>query len=115
MNGRGAVAWVDRYNTPVPGPARATLDTSAERTTDMRILILGGDGYLGWATAMHFSKRGHEVHAIDNYLRRRAHREQGTDSLTPILESLPARARAWKDVTGLDIGVTERHVCEWDV
>src|SRR5436309_10811635 len=79
----------------------------------MRILILGGDGYLGWATAMHFSKRGHDVHAIDNYLRRRAHREQGTDSLTPILDSLPDRAGAWKDVTGLEIGVTEGDLCDW--
>jgi UDP-sulfoquinovose synthase len=81
----------------------------------MRILILGGDGYLGWPTAMHFSKRGHEVHAIDNYLRRRAHREQGTDSLTPIGDSLPERAAAWRDVTGLDIGVTEDNICEYDV
>src|SRR3989440_3775311 len=80
----------------------------------MRILILGGDGYLGWATAMHFSKRGHEVHAIDNYLRRRAHREQGTDSLTPILDSLPARAKAWKEVTGLEVGVTEGDLCDWE-
>jgi UDP-sulfoquinovose synthase len=81
----------------------------------MRILILGGDGYLGWPTAMHFSKRGHEVHAIDNYLRRRAHAEQGTDSLTPILGSLPERAAAWKDVTGLEIGVTEDNICEYEV
>jgi UDP-sulfoquinovose synthase len=81
----------------------------------MRILILGGDGYLGWATAMHFSRRGHDVHVVDNYLRRRAHDEQGTDSLTPILPSLPERVRAWKDVTGLDIGVTEGDVCDWEV
>jgi UDP-sulfoquinovose synthase len=81
----------------------------------MRILILGGDGYLGWPTAMYFSKRGHDVHAIDNYLRRRAHVEQGTDSLTPILDSLPERAKAWKDVTGLDIGITEGNICEYDV
>jgi UDP-sulfoquinovose synthase len=81
----------------------------------MRILILGGDGYLGWATSMYFSKRGHEVHAVDNYLRRRAHREGGTDSLTPIAASLPARARVWKDVTGLDIGVTEGDLTDWDV
>jgi UDP-sulfoquinovose synthase len=81
----------------------------------MRILILGGDGYLGWPTAMHFSKQGHEVHAIDNYLRRRAHREQGTDSLTPIGDSLPERAAAWKEVSGLDIGVTEDDICEYDV
>jgi UDP-sulfoquinovose synthase len=81
----------------------------------MRILILGGDGYLGWATSMYFSKRGHEVHAVDNYLRRRAHREAGTDSLTPVAASLPERARVWKDVTGLDIGVTEGDLTDWDV
>ena len=57
----------------------------------MRILILGGDGYLGWPTAMYFSARGHEVHTVDNYLRRRVHQEAGTDSLTPIAENLPAR------------------------
>ena len=81
----------------------------------MRILILGGDGYLGWATSMYFSKRGHDVHAVDNYLRRRMHEENGTDSLTPILATLPARARAWKDVTGLEIAVTEGDLTDWDV
>src|SRR5947199_230328 len=81
----------------------------------MKILILGGDGYLGWPTAMYFSIRGHEVHVVDNYLRRRAHREQGTDSLTPIGESLPARAAAWRDVTGYRIDVTEGDLCDWSV
>jgi UDP-sulfoquinovose synthase len=81
----------------------------------MRILILGGDGYLGWATSMHFSKRGHEVHAVDNYLRRRAHADAGTDSLTPVASSLPERARVWKEVTGLDIGVTEGDLLDWAV
>src|ERR1044071_934373 len=81
----------------------------------MRIVILGGDGYLGWATSMYFSKRGHEVHAVDNYLRRRAHRDAGTDSLTPIGASLPERARTWKDVTALDIAVTEGDLTDWDV
>jgi len=81
----------------------------------MRILILGGDGYLGWPTAMHFSVRGHDVHVVDNYLRRRAHSEQGTDSLTPIPESLPARAEAWRQVTGYRIAVTEGDLCDWSV
>jgi UDP-sulfoquinovose synthase len=81
----------------------------------MRILILGGDGYLGWATSMHLARRGHEVHAVDNYLRRRAHAEAGTDSLTPIGESLPARAQAFREVTGLVIGVTEGDLLGWDV
>jgi UDP-sulfoquinovose synthase len=64
---------------------------------------------------MYFSRRGHEVHAVDNYLRRRMHEENGTDSLTPVLDSLPARAQAWKDVTGLEIGVTEGDLIEWDL
>jgi UDP-sulfoquinovose synthase len=81
----------------------------------MRILILGGDGYLGWPTAMYFSARGHDVHVVDNYLRRRAHEEAGTDSLTPLPENLPARAAAWRDVTGHHIGVTEGDLTEWDV
>ena len=81
----------------------------------MRILILGGDGYLGWATSMHFARRGHEVHAVDNYLRRRAHAEAGTDSLTPIGESLPARAHAFREVTGLEIGVTEGDLMDSEV
>jgi UDP-sulfoquinovose synthase len=81
----------------------------------MRILILGGDGYLGWPTAMRFSQRGHDVHVVDNYLRRHAHEEVGTDTLVPILDSLPARADAWKDVSGKEIGVTEGDLVEWDV
>ncbi|MFN2589962.1 MAG: NAD-dependent epimerase/dehydratase family protein [Actinomycetota bacterium] len=81
----------------------------------MRILILGGDGYLGWPTAMYFSARGHEVWTVDNYFRRRAHREAGTDSLTPIADDLPARAAAWNEVTGSEIRVSEGDLCEWPV
>ena len=81
----------------------------------MRILILGGDGYLGWATAMRFSATGHDVHVVDNYLRRTAHREAGTDSLTPILAGLPERVSAWKDVSGKSIGYTEGDLCDWAV
>jgi UDP-sulfoquinovose synthase len=81
----------------------------------MRILILGGDGYLGWPTAMRFSNRGHEVHVVDNYFRRRAHEEAGTDTLIPIPPGLPERVQAWKDVTGNDIGYTEGDLCGWEV
>jgi UDP-sulfoquinovose synthase len=81
----------------------------------MRILILGGDGYLGWPTAMRFSNQGHEVHVADNYLRRHAHAEAGTDSLTPIPPDLHARVAAWKDVTGNEIAVTEGDLTDWEV
>jgi UDP-sulfoquinovose synthase len=81
----------------------------------MRILILGGDGYLGWPTAMRFSDQGHEVHVVDNYLRRRAHEEVGSDTLVPILTSLLERAAAWKDVSGKEIGVTEGDLVDWEL
>jgi UDP-sulfoquinovose synthase len=81
----------------------------------MRILILGGDGYLGWPTAMRFSDRGHEVHVVDNYLRRRALEEDGTDTLVPIGGSLPERVAAWKEVSGNEIGVTEGDLVDWDL
>jgi UDP-sulfoquinovose synthase len=78
----------------------------------VRVLILGGDGYLGWPTAMRFSKLGHEVHVVDNYLRRKAHAEAGTDSLTPIPPGLPERTRAWAEVSGREIGFTEGDLCD---
>ncbi|MGO8906508.1 MAG: NAD-dependent epimerase/dehydratase family protein [Solirubrobacteraceae bacterium] len=68
----------------------------------MRVLVLGGDGYLGWPTALHFSARGHEVVVVDNLARRRWHRERATASLTPIA-SLPDRIDAWREVSGRDI------------
>jgi UDP-sulfoquinovose synthase len=80
----------------------------------MRILILGGDGYLGWPTAMRFSNRGHDVHIVDNELRRRAHAEAGTDSLTPIAP-LAERVEAWRELTGREIGVTIGDLTEWPV
>jgi UDP-sulfoquinovose synthase len=68
----------------------------------MRILILGGDGYLGWPTAMRFSRSGHEVTVVDNFSRRRWHLDQSTDSLTPIY-TLEDRIEVWKELTGLEI------------
>jgi UDP-sulfoquinovose synthase len=68
----------------------------------MRVLILGGDGYLGWPTAMRFSGRGHEVAVVDNFSRRRWHQQNGTDSLTPI-SSLEERIAAWNEVSGHEI------------
>jgi len=68
----------------------------------MRVLILGGDGYLGWPTALRFSARGHEVAVVDNFSRRRWHAEHGTSSLTPIAE-LDQRIEAWREISGSQI------------
>lgn len=68
----------------------------------MRILILGGDGYLGWPTAMHFSNKGHEVVVVDNFNKRRWEMEVGVRPLMPI-ETLHHRVKLWKEHTGKDI------------
>lgn len=79
----------------------------------MRVLILGGDGYLGWPTAMHFSVRGHEVVVVDNYLRRKTVYEAGSDSLTPI-RNLSERVRAWHQVSGRTIEARVMDLCDYD-
>jgi UDP-sulfoquinovose synthase len=69
----------------------------------LRVLVLGGDGFCGWPTALHLSGRGHEVAIVDNLSRRRIDAELGVQSLTPILP-LPERISAWKEVSGQTIG-----------
>jgi UDP-sulfoquinovose synthase len=68
----------------------------------MRILVLGGDGYLGWPTAMYLSGRNHEVAILDNAVRRQYDHELGSGSLVPI-ETLQTRVKAWHEVTGRSI------------
>ncbi len=69
-----------------------------------KVLILGGDGYLGWPTAMYFSARGYEVTVVDNYFRRNACLELDVDLLYPV-PSLIQRAKTWYDLTGKEIKV----------
>src|SRR5690606_38707168 len=68
----------------------------------MRILVLGGDGYLGWPTALHLSQCGHEVAVADNFARRQYDFELGVESLVPI-ESLQTRIATWHQITGKTI------------
>ncbi len=68
----------------------------------MRILVLGGDGYLGWPTALYLSRRGHDVGVVDNFARRQYDLEMGVDSLVPI-RTLQQRVRTWEQVSGLQV------------
>ncbi len=70
----------------------------------MRVLILGGDGYLGWPTAMYLSRRGHDVGVVDNLSKRFWEAETGVEPLVPI-RPLQARVKRWADVTGKTIGL----------
>src|SRR6185437_13944876 len=65
----------------------------------MRILVLGGDGYLGWPTALHLSGTGHTVAVADNFVRRQYDHELGVQSLVPI-EPLSVRVRTWQELSG---------------
>ena len=68
----------------------------------VKVLILGGDGYLGWPTAMHLAGAGHEVAVVDNFLRRNMATELGTNSLTPI-QPLQDRVTVFKELTGHEV------------
>ncbi len=68
----------------------------------MQILVLGGDGYLGWPTALHLSALGHEVAVNDNFARRGYDEEMGVESLIPIA-TLDERIAAWQEISGKTI------------
>jgi UDP-sulfoquinovose synthase len=70
----------------------------------MNILVLGGDGYLGWPTALHLSALGHKVTIADNLVRREYDREMGVDSLVPIAQ-LEQRVRKWEQLSGQVIDI----------
>lgn len=70
----------------------------------MRVLILGGDGYLGWPTAMAFAAQGHEVCAVDNYLRRTLAQQTRSEALIPN-PNLADRASVFEALTGHSIRV----------
>jgi UDP-sulfoquinovose synthase len=79
----------------------------------MRIMILGGDGYLGWPTAMAFRRAGHEVVAIDNYLRRKMAAETQSEALIPN-PRLPERSAIFHQMTGQSIAVVEGDCCDFE-
>ena len=68
----------------------------------MKILVLGGDGYCGWPTALYLSSRGNEVAIADGFQRRSWDHELGAQTLTPI-RPLTERLRTWQSRTGKEI------------
>ena len=68
----------------------------------MKVLVIGGDGYCGWATSLYLSNKGYEVGIIDSLVRRHWDLELGADTLTPIAP-IQRRLQRWKDLTGKSI------------
>src|SRR6267378_3963947 len=79
----------------------------------MKIAVLGGDGYCGWATALYLSQKGHSVAIVDNYLRRLWDHELGAQTLTPI-RPLTDRVRVWQNLTGKTIEMFVGDVADYD-
>jgi UDP-sulfoquinovose synthase len=79
----------------------------------MRVAVLGGDGYCGWATALYLSKKGHSVAIVDNFIRRQWDHELGVQTLTPI-RTLAERLNVWQDLTGQRIELFVGDVTDYD-
>ena len=80
----------------------------------MRVLILGGDGYLGWPTAMHLSVRGHDVAVADNYLRRQICLGADCEPLFPV-PNMRQRVELWHELSGQSkIACFVGDLAQWD-
>lgn len=67
-----------------------------------KVVVLGGDGFCGWPTALHLSEHGYEVVIVDNLSRRKIDLDLGTNSLSPI-KSIETRIKRWQELTGKEI------------
>lgn len=97
----GSGAWT-KLAPPAPNSGFSPFGASVngrEGVAGQKVLVLGGDGFCGWPTALHLSARGFLVSIVDNLSRRAIDLELGVSSLTPIV-SIEERIRAWKQVSG---------------
>jgi UDP-sulfoquinovose synthase len=79
----------------------------------MKIGVLGGDGYCGWATALYLSAKGHSVAIVDNFARRQWDHELGVQTLTPV-RPLSERLRIWQQLTGKSIELFVGDVTDYE-
>ena len=79
----------------------------------MNVLVIGGDGYCGWATALHLANRGHKVGILDSLIRRHWDAQLGADTLTPIAP-IQQRLQRWQDLTGKPIDLYIGDITNYD-
>ncbi|KAL6212284.1 hypothetical protein ACLB2K_017505 [Fragaria x ananassa] len=94
-------------------PSQGVHESSSEPSKSKRVMVIGGDGYCGWATALHLSKKGYEVAIVDSLVRRLFDQQLGIDSLTPI-SSIHDRLRCWKALTGKSIELYIGDICDFE-
>ena len=78
----------------------------------MRIMVIGGDGYCGFATATYLSNRGHEVAILDSLIRRHWDQQLGHETLTPI-SPIRKRLERWQALTGKNMRFYRGDVCDY--
>eukprot|EP00245_Coleochaete_scutata_P000249 TRINITY_DN1029_c0_g1_i1.p1 TRINITY_DN1029_c0_g1~~TRINITY_DN1029_c0_g1_i1.p1 ORF type:complete len:516 (-),score=86.67 TRINITY_DN1029_c0_g1_i1:869-2350(-) len=78
-----------------------------------RVMIIGGDGYCGWASALHLSAQGYEVAIVDSLVRRLFDEQLGSETLTPIA-SIHKRIQKWKELTGKQLALFIGDICDFD-
>ncbi|MCL2924750.1 MAG: NAD-dependent epimerase/dehydratase family protein [Trichodesmium sp. MAG_R04] len=79
----------------------------------MKVLVIGGDGYCGWATALYLSDQGYEVGILDSMVRRHWDMQLQVETLTPIAP-IQQRIQRWKDLTGKKIDLYIGDITNYD-
>lgn len=94
-------------------PSSDFLQNSGGPSKPQRVMVIGGDGFCGWATALHLSNKGYEVAVVDSLIRRLFDHQLGIDSLTPIA-SIHDRVHCWKSITGKTIELYIGDICDFE-
>lgn len=94
-------------------PGSVSPPNNSDASNKKKVMIIGGDGYCGWATALYLSNKNYEVAIVDNLVRRFFDQQLGLDSLTPIA-SIHNRVRRWKSLTGKDIQLYIGDICDFE-
>ncbi|KAF7804040.1 UDP-sulfoquinovose synthase, chloroplastic [Senna tora] len=112
---RRTVVRATAISTSQEAPSQTSsgsLENSGGSSKPQRVMVIGGDGYCGWATSLHLSNMGYEVAIVDNLVRRHFDHQLGLDSLTPI-SSIHNRIRCWKSLTGKSIELYIGDICDF--
>lgn len=99
--------------TAVKDTSPIVVPASSDKGKGTKVMIIGGDGYCGWATALHLSNLGYEVAIVDSLVRRLFDEQLGTQTLTPIV-SLKNRVKKWKHISGKQLSVYIGDICDFE-
>lgn len=79
----------------------------------MKVLIIGGDGYCGWATALYLANKGYQVGILDSLARRHWDAKLQVETLTPIAP-IQRRLDRWYQLTGKSIDLFLGDITNYD-